>query len=198
MDEKFEHGSLDLAHFIMNDIKFAQGENLLKCVQCGMCTSACPGAQHSDYNPRDMIEYILEGDNSIIESEDIWNCFYCYTCHSICPVGNSPCQANQVLKQIAIDEGIADEHLRPFLGFGDSFLNHGMGGIPQNFFKEMREDIGEEWWEFKNHLDDVRTQLGLGPVYPDDDSIEEISTILVKCGFKDRVEKIREIKDYEK
>ena len=105
---------------------------------------------------------------------------------------------NQVLKQIAIDEGIADEHLRPFLGFGDSFLNHGMGGIPQNFFKEMREDIGEEWWDFKNHLDDVRTQLGLGPVYPDEDSIEEISTILVKCGFKDRVEKIREIKDYEK
>lgn len=73
-----------------------------------------------------------------------------------------------------------------------------MGGIPQNFFKEMREDIGEDWWEFKNHLDDVRTQLGLGPVYPDEDSIEEISTILVKCGFKDRVEKIREIKDYEK
>ncbi|WP_042707145.1 ferredoxin:CoB-CoM heterodisulfide reductase subunit HdrC [Methanobrevibacter wolinii] len=195
MVEKFREDSLDLEEYIAHNIKSSKPEGLLKCVQCGMCTSVCPAAQHSDYNPRSMVERVLEGDNTIVEDEDIWYCFYCYTCHSICPVDNSPCEVNQVLRQIAIDKGIADEHLIPFLGFGDSFLNHGIGGIPENFFPEMREDIGEDWWDFKTHLDDVRTHLGLDPVFPSEDAIVEVSTILKACGFEDRINKIRNHKN---
>ena len=45
MGNEFKEGTLDLANFIIEDLKFTVGDNLLKCVQCGMCTSTCPGAQ---------------------------------------------------------------------------------------------------------------------------------------------------------
>ncbi|OWT33856.1 heterodisulfide reductase subunit C [Methanobrevibacter sp. 87.7] len=191
MVEKFREDSLDLEEYISHNIKSSKPKGLLKCVQCGMCTSVCPAAQHSNYNPRSMVECVLEGDTAVIEDEDIWYCFYCYTCHSICPADNSPCEVNQVLRQIAVDKGIADDHLIPFLGFGDSFLNHGIGGIPENFFPEMKEDIGDDWWDFKTHLDDVRNHLGLDPVFPSEEAIVEVSTILKSCGFEDRINKIR-------
>lgn len=191
MDNDFRENSLDLEEYITGDIKSSKPEGLLKCVQCGMCTSVCPAAQHSSYNPRLMIEAVLEGNNDIVDNEDIWYCFYCYTCHSICPVDNSPCEVNQILRQISINKGSGDKHLIPFLGFGDSFLEHGIGGIPENFFPEMREDIGEEWWDFKLHLNDIRNHLGLDPVFPSDEAIEEISTILKTCGFEDRINKIK-------
>jgi heterodisulfide reductase subunit C len=144
-----------------------------------------------------MIEKILKGETSVIDDEDLWYCFYCYTCHSTCPVGNSPCQANQVLRQIKISRGEADSHLRPFLGFGYNFLNRGMGGIPSNFFPEMREDIGDEWWDFKTNLDNVRKELGLGPLVPPKETIDEVSTILKQVGFEDRIKEIKRIKDDE-
>lgn len=182
---------LNLAELIIDDLKSSTDLGLLRCVQCGMCTSTCPGARHSDYNPREMIERVLEGDESILEDDAIWNCFYCYTCHSICPVGNSACEVNQILKQMAVDKGIANEHLKPFLGFGDSFLTLGIGGIPTNFFEEMREDIGEEWWEFKQNLDEIRNDLGLDPVVPPKKTIDEVHALLVQTGFEKRIEKIR-------
>ena len=52
---------------IIDDVKNSKDEGVLKCVQCGMCTSTCPAAQHSDYNPREIIERVLDGDESILE-----------------------------------------------------------------------------------------------------------------------------------
>lgn len=113
--QKINDNPLELAEFIIKNPKSSEDLGLLRCVQCGMCTSVCPAARHSDYNPRNMIERVLEGDETIIEDETLWQCFYCYTCHSICPVGNSACEVNQVLKQIAFDEDLIDEKLKPFL-----------------------------------------------------------------------------------
>ncbi|WP_409199511.1 ferredoxin:CoB-CoM heterodisulfide reductase subunit HdrC [Methanobrevibacter sp. DSM 116169] len=179
-----------LANYILNDLKSSENMGLLRCVQCGMCTSTCPGARHSQYNPRDMIERILQGDTTVIKDEDIWNCFYCYTCHSICPVGNSACEVNQILRQIAIDSGEVNEKVKPFLEFGDSFLTLAIGGIPSIFFPQMREDIGDEWWEFKENLDNVREELDLDSYIPTEDSIEEVRTLLINSGFEKRIKKI--------
>ena len=87
--QNIDDSPIDFAEQIIHDVKNSKDEGVLKCVQCGMCTSTCPAARHSDYNPRDIIERVLEGDMSILEDDLIWNCFYCYTCHSVCPVGNS-------------------------------------------------------------------------------------------------------------
>jgi len=190
---KKESKPLDLAEEILSNIKSSEDLGLLKCVQCGMCTSVCPGAKNTEYNPRYMIEKVLDDDESIIEDEEIWNCFYCYSCHSICPVGNSPCEVNQVLRQIAIDKGTSkiNEKVEPFAGYGDSFLDIGIGSMPKRFFMELNDDI-EGWLDFKSHLEEIREDLDLGPITMPKESIEEVNILLKKVGFDKRIEKMKE------
>lgn len=189
--QKITDNPLGLAEAILDDIKSSKEDGVLKCVQCGMCTSTCPAAKHSNYNPRDIVERVLQGDESLIEDEEIWNCFYCYTCHSICPVGNSVCEINQILKQFAITKGLADDKLYEYLGFADSYYNSAIGAIPSRFYPEIREDV-EGWWEFREHLGEIRDELGLDSLTPPRDVIDEVSLVLTNCGFKERIDKIRE------
>lgn len=189
--QKITDNPLDLAEAILDDIKSSKEDGVLKCVQCGMCTSTCPAAKHSNYNPRDIVERVLQGDESLIEDEVIWNCFYCYTCHSTCPVGNSVCEINQILKQFAITKGLADDKLYEYLGFADSYYNSAIGAIPSRFYPEIREDV-EGWWEFREHLGEIRDELGLDSLTPPSDVIDEVSLVLTNCGFKERIDKIRE------
>lgn len=190
---KINDNPLELAEKVLNDLKSSKNMGLLKCVQCGMCTSVCPAAKNSKYNPRDMIERVLEGDDSIIEEENIWKCFYCYTCHSICPVGNSACEVNQILRQLAIAKGIANDEISPFSDFGDKMLDLGLGGIPSNFYDDLTRDIGEKWMEKNLNLDKIRKELGLKPLKMPDESIEEIRTLLEKTNFDKRLKKIKGI-----
>lgn len=189
--QKITDNPLGLAEAILDDIKSSKEDGVLKCVQCGMCTSTCPAAKHSKYNPRDIVERVLQGDESLIEDEEIWNCFYCYTCHSTCPVGNSVCEINQILKQFAITKGLADDKLYEYLGFADSYYNSAIGAIPSRFYPEIKEDV-EGWWEFREHLGEIRDELGLDSLTPPSDVIDEVSLVLTNCGFKERIDKIRE------
>jgi heterodisulfide reductase subunit C len=50
--QKITDSPIDFAVEIINDVKNSKEEGVLKCVQCGMCTSTCQAARHSDYNPR--------------------------------------------------------------------------------------------------------------------------------------------------
>ena len=77
--QKITDSPIDFAEQVIDDVKNSKEDGVLKCVQCGMCTSTCPAARHSEYNPRDIMERVLEGDLTILEEDWIWNCFYCYT-----------------------------------------------------------------------------------------------------------------------
>ena len=54
--QKISETPLDFAEAIKEDIKSSKDDGVLKCVQCGMCTSTCPAARHSNYNPREIME----------------------------------------------------------------------------------------------------------------------------------------------
>ncbi len=197
--QKITDSPIDFAIEIINDVKNSKDEGVLKCVQCGMCTSTCPAARHSEYNPREIIERVLEGDESILNDDNIWNCFYCYTCHSVCPVGNSVCEVNQILKQIAIENEIGYEKLYEYMGFADSYFTAAIGAIPEIFFTDIDRDV-PGWWDFRQHLDEIRTELDLNPpLMPSEEVIDEVSKILTITGFKDKIEKIRSSQeaDYE-
>ena len=156
-----------------------------------MCTATCPAARHSEYNPREIIERVLDGDVSIIEDDNIWNCFYCYTCHSVCPVGNSVCEVNQILKQFAVSKGINYDKLYEYMGFADSYFTAAIGAIPEIFFEDIDRDV-PGWWDFRQHLEEIRDELELyPPLMPPQDVIDEVSTILTITGFKEKIERIR-------
>ena len=190
--QKISDSPIDFAEKIIRDVKNSKDDGVLKCVQCGMCTSTCPAARHSKYNPRDIIERVLEGDETIIEDDCIWDCFYCYTCHSVCPVGNSVCEVNQILKQIAIENEMGYDKLYEYLGFADSYFTAAIGAIPERFFADIDRDV-PGWWQFRQNLDKIRNELDLNPpLMHSKEVIDEVSTILTITGFKDKIEKIRQ------
>ena len=196
--QNIDDSPVDFAEKIIMDVKNSKDEGVLKCVQCGMCTSTCPAARHSDYNPRDIIERVLVGDESILQDDLIWNCFYCYTCHSVCPVGNSVCEVNQILKQIAISRQIGYDKLYEYMGFADSYFTAAIGAIPEIFFDDIKNDV-PGWWEFRTNLGEIREELELDPpLMPPKETIDEVSKILTITGFKEKIEKIRASQEAEK
>ena len=196
--QNIDDSPIDFAEKIIRDVKNSKEEGVLKCVQCGMCTSTCPAARHSNYNPRDIIERVLDGDVSILEDDLIWNCFYCYTCHSVCPVGNSVCEVNQILKQFAISNGIGYDKLYEYMGFADSYFTAAIGAIPEIFFDDIDRDV-PGWRDFRNNLDEIRDELELDPpLMPPKEVIDEVSKILTITGFKAKIEKIRQSQEVEK
>ncbi|GAB4316129.1 MAG: hypothetical protein Kow0019_16600 [Methanobacteriaceae archaeon] len=191
MDENLSR----MAEEILIDLKASPHMGLLKCMQCGMCTSMCPGARHTDYDPREMIKRVLINDETVIDDELIWNCFYCYTCHSICPVNNSACEVNQILRQISIKKGEGIKKIIFFYAYGESFLELGVGSIPSELFNDLIKDVGEEYFQLKINLEDIREELGLKSAALPKRDVEDINKILDKSGFKSRLKMIKRWKD---
>ncbi len=194
---KIGENTFELAEIIINDLKASENIGILKCIQCGMCTSVCPAARHTDYDSRELVKRVLDKDESLISDPIIWDCFYCYTCHSVCPVNNSPCEINQIIRQKAIDNGNGKSKIAPFSAYGDSFLEFGLGAIPNDFFDDLLKDYGKEWLELKINLEDIREELGLGPILLPEKDVNDINKILEKTGFTKRLDRIRRCKDEE-
>ena len=185
----------DLAYKILKDIKASPDLGLLRCVQCGMCASSCPAARHSEYDPRVVIKRVLDDDKTLLEDTYIWNCFYCYNCHSVCPVGNSVCEVNQILRQMAIDKDTGKKEIESFMSFADSFLDTGLGVIPKEHHKQLSKDYGPHWDRLQQQLEDVRKTLNLESMFLLPEAEKEVDKTLEAIGFKNRVKKIKDVRD---
>ncbi|MCD7781560.1 MAG: 4Fe-4S dicluster domain-containing protein [Methanosphaera sp.] len=185
----------DLAHRILRDIKASSDLGLLRCVQCGMCASTCPAARHSDYDPRVVIKRVLDDDETILEDDDIWNCFYCYNCHSICPVGNSVCEVNQILRQMAIDKDTGKKQIESFMSFADSYIDEGLGIIPKEYHGQLHKDYGKHWGNLQENLEEVRESLELEDMHLYPEAKDEVGKTLEAIGFKKKVEEIKKVRD---
>ena len=65
-----------LVYKVLNDIKASPDLGLLRCVQCGMCASACPAARHSEYDPRVVIKRVLDNDETILDDKYIYRAVF--------------------------------------------------------------------------------------------------------------------------
>lgn len=182
-----------LTEAILKDLKASENLGLNKCIQCGMCTSVCPAARHTDYDPRIISKRVLDEDEALINDDIIWDCFYCYTCHSICPVNNSVCEINQILRQQTIEKGNLKQ-IASFLTYGESFLELGIGSIPSEFFNDLIKIIGDEYLDLKVNMEEIREELKLGKLSLPDKDMNDVKNILKKTGFTGRLEKIEAYK----
>lgn len=185
-----------LAETAKRSIRTPDALGLDRCIQCGACTASCPAARFTDYSPRRIVKRVLDNDWSLLEDESIWSCFYCYSCNLRCPRNNSPVTIVQVLRQMAINEGIGLEKLACFVEIGEYLAENGASRIPGPGVKNMEKDLGERWIGFKRNLDSIRAELGL----KSRDVREtggEVRAILEGTGFFEREKWIKSQKSGE-
>jgi heterodisulfide reductase subunit C len=100
------------------------GEKLLRCFQCGTCTSDCPVARFSnDYRPRTIIRMAQLGlKKRVLSSSTLWLCAACFTCTDRCPQGVEVASVIRVLRNLAAEKGIVPQ---VFKDQATSILNSG-------------------------------------------------------------------------
>jgi heterodisulfide reductase subunit C len=91
--------------------KMHGGEKLMRCFQCGTCTSDCPIAEFSDvYRPRQIIRMTQLGlKDRVLKSDALWLCASCFTCTDRCPQGVEVASVIRVLRNLAAEQGIVPQ-----------------------------------------------------------------------------------------
>lgn len=87
--------------------KMHGGEKLMRCYQCGTCTSDCPIARFSDtYRPRQIIRMTQLGlKDRVLNSDSLWLCASCFTCTDRCPQDVEVASVIRVLRNLAAEQG---------------------------------------------------------------------------------------------
>jgi heterodisulfide reductase subunit C len=87
--------------------KMHGSEKLLRCFQCGTCTSDCPVARYSDtYRPRQIIHMAQLGlRDRVLNSDTLWLCAACFTCTDRCPQDVEVASVIRVLRNLAAEKG---------------------------------------------------------------------------------------------
>lgn len=87
--------------------KIHGGEKLMRCFQCGTCTSDCPIARFSDsYRPRQIIRMAQLGlKDRVLNSDCLWLCASCFTCTDRCPQDVEVASVIRVLRNLAAEQG---------------------------------------------------------------------------------------------
>jgi heterodisulfide reductase subunit C len=82
-------------------------EKILKCFQCGTCTSDCPVARFSDsYRPRTLIHMAQLGlKDRVLNSDTLWLCAACFTCTDHCPQDVEVAAVIRVFRNLAAEKG---------------------------------------------------------------------------------------------
>ena len=107
-------------------IKSPGGENLLTCMQCGICAGSCPVSHEMDYTPRQLVRMIQLGlKKEVLNSNTIWICTICFSCSVRCPRGIYPTELMETLKPIAIKEGIRNKNAKFDTVFADVVKKNG-------------------------------------------------------------------------
>jgi heterodisulfide reductase subunit C len=91
--------------------KMPGAEKLMRCFQCGTCTSDCPVARFSEtYRPRQIIRMAQLGlKDRLLKSDTIWLCAACFTCTDRCPQDVEVASVIRVLRNMAAEQGVVPQ-----------------------------------------------------------------------------------------
>lgn len=121
--------------------KMHGGEKLMRCFQCGTCTSDCPVARFSEvYRPRQIIRMAQLGlKDRVLKSDTLWLCAACFTCTDRCPQDVEVASVIRVLRNLAAEQGCVPQ---VFKEEASSILESGYAyRIPELRMKK-REQLG--------------------------------------------------------
>jgi len=121
--------------------KMHGGEKLMRCFQCGTCTSDCPIARFSDtYRPRQIIRMTQLGlRERVLSSDTLWLCASCFTCTDRCPQDVEVASVIRVLRNLAVEKGFVPQ---VFKEQGASILETGYAYKIPDLRIKKRESLG--------------------------------------------------------
>jgi heterodisulfide reductase subunit C len=121
--------------------KMHGGEKLMRCFQCGTCTSDCPVARFSDtYRPRQIIRMAQFGlRERVLSSDTLWLCAACFTCTDRCPQDVEVASVIRVLRNLAVEKGYVPQ---VFKEQGASILESGYAYKIPDLRIKKRESLG--------------------------------------------------------
>ena len=95
-----------MTSFIDEVAAFPGGEHVRSCIQCGICSGACPAANEMEYPPRKIIAMIrADMRDEVLSSSSMWHCLSCYMCTVRCPRGVKPTEIAHALECLSIQQG---------------------------------------------------------------------------------------------
>ncbi len=150
-------------------LKMPGSEKILKCFQCGTCTSDCPIARFSDtYRPRTLIHMAQLGlRDRVLKSDTLWLCAACFTCTDRCPQDVEVASVIRVLRNLAAESGC----------------------IPQAF-KEQAASLLESGYAYKIHELRIKKRESQGlPPLPKGNA-ENVRKTLKGVKFVERIQKL--------
>jgi Fe-S oxidoreductase len=116
--------------------ELAREHHVLRCIQCGRCTSGCPVSTNSSLNVRRLLNEILVQPDLVFspEATNLWQCTTCMTCTQRCPKGIKPLDVIIGIRGQMIESGRIQPGLRDALE--STFLHGNPWGKP----REKRTD----------------------------------------------------------
>jgi heterodisulfide reductase subunit C len=88
-------------------IREESGQDVSACYQCRKCAAGCPVAEYMDFKPHAIHRLIQYGlKDELLRTSAIWLCVGCETCGQRCPNDIYTSRVVDVLKQMAVAEGV--------------------------------------------------------------------------------------------
>ena len=107
MSDKVVKQAKDLDHNFRYEISEKVGaKSLLKCIQCGVCSSGCTVTEYVDLQPHRVVASCLLGlREEVLSSNAIWTCSLCHRCTERCPKNVDYSFILALLRNMAVKEG---------------------------------------------------------------------------------------------
>ncbi|MEJ2296849.1 MAG: 4Fe-4S dicluster domain-containing protein [Candidatus Lokiarchaeota archaeon] len=171
MTQMLKKNANELDHNFRYEISEKVGaKSLLKCIQCGVCSSGCTVTEYVDLQPHRVVASCLLGlKEEVLTSNAIWTCSLCHRCTERCPKNVDYSFILALLRNMAVKEGkIPKEYSTSVVTlFNNGFVVPYTGGL-------------------KDNVDRRRDRMGLPQIIPP--KLEEIQFIIKETGLGGLVE----------
>jgi heterodisulfide reductase subunit C len=92
----------------VEEIQAKSGQPINACYQCKKCAGGCPMTFVMEPYNSDLLKLIqLGAKDAVLKSNTIWLCVACKTCGARCPNGIDISKVADVLREMALAEGVA-------------------------------------------------------------------------------------------
>jgi heterodisulfide reductase subunit C len=166
MTEMIKKSASELDNSFRYEISEKVGaKSLLKCIQCGVCSSGCTVTEYVDMQPHRVVASCLLGlKEEVLASQAIWTCSLCHRCTERCPKNVDYSFILALLRNMAVKEGKIPKE---YSGTVVTIYNNGYvvpytGGL-------------------KDNIDRRRKRMGLPDLVPPD--LNEVRLIIEETGL---------------